>query len=90
MSASSDPGGSKLPRGSLFRSRDTNRRDENTQRHGLMVHIQFIAIPTLPLIVISVPTDSRWETFALTLAAAATAAVGRLAWRFIATRFKAS
>ncbi|MET9515820.1 hypothetical protein [Streptomyces sp. NPDC002994] len=90
MSTFSDPGGNKTPRGRLFRFTDTNRRDENPQRHGPMVHIQFIAIPALPLIVISVPTESRWETFALTLAAASAAAVGRLAWRFVSTRFKAS
>ncbi|MEV5950386.1 hypothetical protein [Streptomyces sp. NPDC051993] len=41
-----------------------------------------MAIPAMPVIVIALPEQARWETFTLSVITAASAAMGRLAWKF--------
>lgn len=83
MRSSPNPGGPKPPRRRLFRAFDTNSRDENSQRHGRMVHIPFVAMPALPVIVIATPSPYTGESLLASLAAAFAAGIGRLVWNFL-------
>lgn len=83
MRSSPNPGGPKPPRRRLLRAFDTNSRDENSQRHGRMVHIPFVAMPALPVIVIATPSPYTGESLLASLAAACAAGIGRLVWNFL-------
>lgn len=83
MRSSPDPAGPKPPRGRLFRSADSNRRDEIPQRHERTVHIEYIAIPVVPIVMISSPTPTGLTDWVLSAGTAALALLGRLAWNYV-------
>lgn len=88
MTFSPDLSGPKPPRRRPFRSLDHNRRDEITQRHGRVVHIEYVAIPAVPVVLISLPAPADWTEWVLSAGAAALALLGRLAWNFVTHRLR--
>jgi hypothetical protein len=48
-----------------------------------MAHIPFVAMPALPVIVISTPSAYTGESLLASLAVAFAAGIGRLVWNFL-------
>lgn len=81
-----DPGERKPLNEGLSRVCDSNSRDENTQRNGLVVHVAFVAAPVTPLIAISTAPAPSGDTLIASvlapLAALAAASVWPLVCRY--------
>ena len=65
---------------------DTNRRDENAQRHVRPVHIEYVAIPAVPLVVISLPDITSPTEWLVSASLAGLTLLGRLAWNYVTSR----
>lgn len=83
MTSSPGPDEAKPPRGKRFRGPDPNSRDENTQRHGRPVHMEYVAIPVLPIVVITLPDVSSLTEWLVSAGLAGLTLLGRLARNYV-------